>query len=320
MNEQKSVLKEIILKINLNHTAMKVRKEFMGLMVVAVAAALFFTQSCSKDDKGSVSETELALARDDAYVDALYDETDNLVIAEMATLDDNDYATVALKSTSEDVCYSVTVDHPDTTTFPKVVTIDYGEGCSVVFNGDTITRSGQVIITLSNRWFVQDAQQVMTFNNFYFNGAKIEGSRTIINLGLNNQNRPEIGVELENGKVTFADNTYMTRTASHVRSWARQPNPLNDTVFITGTANGINTMGEDYSREITEPLVLVRCSAYQHRWVVAAGKVDITNSVHGIITIDYTGSGCTGDVVVIKNGNQYNYTFRYRYRNHNSNN
>jgi hypothetical protein len=320
MNEQNSVSREIITKIKLNHTAMKVRKIFIGLIAVAGLTVVFFTQSCSKDDKGSVSETDIALARDDAYADALYDEVDNLVVAEMATLDNNDYATDALKSTSESVCYTVTVDHHDTTTYPKVVTIDFGAGCSVVFNGDTITRSGQVIITLTNRWFVQDAQQVMTFNNFYLNNTKIEGIRTITNLGVNNQNRPEIGVELENGKITFADNTYLTRTASHVRAWARQPNPLNDTVFITGTANGINTMGEDYNREITEPLVLVRCSAYQYRWVVAGGKVEITNSVHGIITIDYTGSGCTGNVVVNKNGNQYNYTFRYRYRNHNGSN
>lgn len=299
---------------------MKVRKVFMGLMAVAGLTTVLFMQSCSKDDKGSVSETDIALARDDAYADALYDEVDNLVVAEMAILDGNDYATDALKSTSEIVCYTVTVDHPDTITYPKVVTIDFGEGCSVVFNGDTITRSGQVIITLTNRWFVLDAQQVMTFNNFYLNNAKIEGTRTITNLGVNNQNRPEISVELENGKVTFADDTYLTRTASHVRAWARQPNPVNDTVFITGTASGINTLGENYAREITEPLVLVRCSAFQYRWVVAGGKVDITNSVHGIITIDYNGSGCTGNVVVNKNGSQYNYTFRYRYRNHNNNN
>jgi hypothetical protein len=320
MNEQNSVSREIITKIKLNHTAMKVRKIFIGLIAVAGLTTVLFMQSCSKDDKGSVSETELALAKDDAYADALYDEVDNLVVAEMAILDDNDYGADALKSTADVACYTVTVDHNDTTTYPKVVTIDFGEGCSVVFNGDTITRSGQVIITLSNRWFVQGAQQVLTFNNFYLNNAKIEGTRTITNLGVNNQNRPEISVELENGKVTFADDTYLTRTASHVRAWARQPNPLNDTVFITGTAHGINTLGEDYTREITEPLVLVRCSAYQNRWVIAGGMVEITNSAHGIITIDYTGSGCTGNVVLNKNGNQYNYTFRYRYHNHNGNN
>ncbi len=297
---------------------MKMKNRLLGVMLFTTAA-VFITQSCSKDEDGSVSGADIALAQDEAYVEALYDEVDNMVFNEVKTLDDDDYVVAGLKSTFEDVCYTVTVNHPDTTTFPKEVIIDFGEGCTVVFNGDTITRSGQIVVTVTNRWFMPDAQHIMTFNNFYFNGARVEGTRTMTNNGLNERNRLEIGIELENGKVTFGD-AYMTRTASHVREWARHINPLNDTIFVTGSANGINVLGETYSRVITEPLVLVRCAEFQYRWAVSAGKVDITNSARGNMTIEHSGNGCSGDVIVEIDGNQYEYQFRYKYRNGNESN
>ena len=46
---------------------MKKKNGLFGLMFVA-AAAVIFAQSCSKDDKGSISATDIALAKDHAYV------------------------------------------------------------------------------------------------------------------------------------------------------------------------------------------------------------------------------------------------------------
>ncbi len=179
---------------------MEKKNGLIGLLFVA-AAAVIFSQSCSKDDNGSISATDIALAKDDAYVEALFDELDDLAITELTSLDENDYQTTGLKSTSEGNCYTVTVNHPDTTTFPKEITIDFGNVCALVFNGDSITRSGQINMSISNRWSVQNAVQVMTFHNFYFNGAKIEGTRTMTNNGLNEQNRLEIPLSWKTGRL-----------------------------------------------------------------------------------------------------------------------
>jgi hypothetical protein len=294
---------------------MKTRKELLGLMMLA-AATLFLVQSCSKEeDGGSMSDTDIALAQDDAYADALYDDVDNFVAEELVTLDVSGYNPSGLKSTSNEVCYSVTVDHPDLTTFPKLITIDFGVGCSMVFNGDTITREGRIIITITNRWYITGAEHQITFQDFYMNGVKIEGTRTIINQGLNIRNHLELGVTLKNGKIIFNDTAWISREAQHTREWSRQPDPLNDTIWISGSASGTNILGEQYAREIAEPLMLVRCAEHHYRWVIAGGLVEITNSVRGNCTIDYTGSGCDGEVVIGKNGREYRYEFRYRYRN-----
>ena len=295
---------------------MKAKKNILGLMLAALTA-LFIVQSCSREDDGSISETDLALAQDEAYADAVYTEIDNMVVSEITTLDGNAYMPSGLKSTDdEEPCFSVTVDHPDSTHFPKVIMLDYGDGCTIIFRDDTITRKGQIIITITDRWFMPGAEHIVTFNNFYFNDVKVEGTRTITNLGLNDEDNLEMGIVLAGGKIIFNDTTWMTREADHIREWIRYRTPQNDTVIITGSAHGINVLGQDYSRSITEPLVLVHCREYKWRWVIVDGTVEITNSVTGTSTIDYSAEGCDGTVIVNKNGYRHNYEFRYNHRHH----
>jgi len=286
---------------------------------IAMIAASFYMQSCSKSDDGSISEADLTLAQDEAYADALYEEVDNTVSAELSALDGNGYSVMGLKSTEDDICSTITVDHPDSTSFPKVITIDYGDGCTMIFRDDTITRKGQIIITLTNRWWVPGAEHIITFNEFFINDVKIEGTRTITNLGMNDAYHFEMSIVLEGGKITFNDTAFMTREASHLREWIFASNPQNDTVLITGTATGLNVMGETYNRVIVEPLVLVHCDEYRWRWVIVDGLVEITNSSSGTTTIDYTADGCDGTVIVNKNGYRHNYEFKFHRRNHRNN-
>lgn len=276
-----------------------------------IAAVLVFFPSCSKDDSDEIPKEDLAIAQDEAYVDAVFDAMDNMALEEVVELDDEDYGFT--ETSSNVMCYSVTVNSNDTTTFPKTVTIDFGDGCTLTYNGDTITRSGQIIVTLTNRWFVLGAQHIITFNNFYFNGAKIEGTRTITNNGINDLNRYESSVALENGKITFDEDTYITRSSNHVREWAWHLNPLNDTIYVSGSASSTNILGENYQRHIVEPLEYVRCPG-SFAWGLAGGKLEIINETRGNMTIEHTGDACSGEVIVEKDGTSYKYNFKYRYK------
>jgi hypothetical protein len=283
----------------------KILTGFASLIIIVILSL----HSCTKD-QGAISETDLSLAKDEAYTDALFQELDNLVTTEMTNLDGNGY--VSLKTA---VCYTVTVDHPDSTIFPKVITIDFGDGCSTVFNGDTITRSGKIIVTNTGRWFIPGAEHIVTFQDFYFNGIKVEGTRTVVNEGLNEKNHLETSITLEDGKLTFPDETWISRNAYHLRELARHQDPLKDTIWITGSADGVNKKGEEYVHEIIEPLVMVHCQGFNNRWMIADGKIQITNSVRGSLVIDYSDSACTGNVTIIKDGDSFTYQFRYRNRN-----
>jgi len=292
---------------------MKTKNTMFGLMLVA-AMAIPFLQSCSKTDDGVISETDLGLAQDETYADALYEDVDNLVSDEMGDLDAAGYNPAALKATQDDICRTITVDHPDSTWFPKVVTIDFGDGCTNVYNGDTITRVGKIIVTVTGRWYVTGSSHTVTFDDYYVNQVKIEGTRTITNLGVNERNNMELGIVLEDGKIIFSDTAFMTREADHVREWIRGSVPMNNTIIITGYAEGTNILGEDYSRLITEPLVMVRCMNYVMRWGIVDGTIEITNSVRGITTIEYNSDGCNRDIAITKNGIRHSYPFRFRFR------
>jgi hypothetical protein len=287
---------------------MEIKNGMIALALLLVIGT--FSLSCSKEKGGDIPETDISLAQEDAFIEALFDDIDNMTFAEAQNQDNGE---MTLQSSNENVCYTVDVDHPDTTTFPKVITVDFGEGCTIVFNGDTITRSGQVNITLTDRWFMPNAKLIVTFNNFYYNGVKIEGTRTTTNLGWNDRGNLEIGVKLENGKVIFSEDLFITRTSDHLREHVLHFNSLNDTIFVTGNASGINRYGEEYNRTIIDPVVIVRCADLDYRWAIAGGKVQVINSVRGTMTIEHSGDCGSREVVIEKNGEKYTYPFRYRY-------
>jgi hypothetical protein len=291
-------------------------KNLMVLMLSAVGVLVI--PSCSKDNSGNISTKDVVAAQDEVYADALYQEVDNTVVSSITTLDFSGFSNMNMKSTAHDSddCMMVTVDHPDSVSFPKVATLDFGEGCTRIFKNDTITLKGQIIVTLTDHWFVTGSQHVITFNNFYINGVKLEGTRTITNKGLNDKNNFELGIVLTGGKVIFNDTAFLTRESNHVREWIRGHNPLNDTMLVTGSASGINIQGEQYERIITTPLVLIRCQDVKWRWVIIKGTIQITNSVTGVSTIDYTSTGCEGSVVLNKDGFHLNMPFAYKHHNH----
>lgn len=296
---------------------MKTGKSLASVLLTAVTAVLMIV-SCSKDNTGTISSGDVAAAQDEIYADALYEEVDNTVLSNITTLSAVGFSVMNMKSTDTDGvdCMQITVDHPDSVSFPKVVTFDFGAGCTRIFRDDTIVYKGQIIVTLTDHWFVTGAQHVVTFNNFYINGVKLEGTRTITNKGLNAKNHLELGIVLQNGKVTFNDTAFMTRESNHVREWIRKNNPQNDTMLITGTASGLNIKGEHYERLITSPLVLVHCQDFHWRWAIVGGAIQITNSVSGVTTVDYSSTGCEESVVLNKNGIHLNMPFRYHHHNH----
>jgi hypothetical protein len=77
-----------------------------------------------------------------------------------------------------------------------VVTIDYGEGCTVIINGEEYTRKGMIKITVTERWFIEGASRTTTFIDFYMNDVKVEGTRTLTNIGANDDGNLEFSHEL----------------------------------------------------------------------------------------------------------------------------
>lgn len=289
---------------------MKTSHYFLGLLLVLLSSV--FIISCERD-KDQLSNEVVTLAETETINNAIYEEIDGTVETTLATLDLNKYDVSSLKSTSADACPVITVDHPDTTYFPKIVTIDYGDGCSFVFNNDTITRKGRIIITVTGRYFVTDAQRIITFENFYINDVKIEGTRTIANLGINDKGHLTFGIKLEDGKITFNDGKFVTCESERVREWVRSSDWTKDTIYVTGRASGTNIQGDNYSCEIDDPLVLVHCLVFNRHWTIVDGSLVITIGNETPIIIDYGDGNCDRTINISKGSKSRSFEFHYRH-------
>jgi hypothetical protein len=93
----------------------------------------------------------------------------------------------------DDSCPAVTVEHPGTGVWPKIITIDYGTGCTGFYNN---TRSGKIIIEVTGLRIAEGSKRTVTFDNYYFNGIKVEGTKVLENLGQNDDQNFVIAVTL----------------------------------------------------------------------------------------------------------------------------
>ena len=295
-------------------------KKFRVLFPTGLIAIMaFFAMSCEKNELSPISDpdvsTDILLAQDDVVSDDIYNDIDADIQSAVQTLEENEFQTVSTKSADDEFpCLEVTVDHPDTTQFPKVISFDYGEGCMFIINGDTITKKGMILVTLTDRFFNPGAQRIVTFKEFYMNEVKVEGTITSTYIGINDDELLEYTMILEDGKLIYNDTTQYTREARHKKEWYRSSVPVEDSLYISGSMWGTNIEGVEYSREITDKLTLAHCSSYGRRWVIVDGEV--VSTVGDIQTvIDYSDGGCDGTAMVIGNGIHQRIRVREHHRN-----
>jgi hypothetical protein len=182
------------------------------LMMTALALFSFF--SCTKDTN-PIEQASADLVDDDAVTEVAYEDVSTTVdnatmIMENLGLLKGDFESGVVLA---DSCPTITIS---TGTFPKTITINYGTGCSG-FNGST--RSGKIIITASDRRTVVNATRTVTFDNYYFNGIKIKGTKEFKNLGPNSNQNMVISDKLTDGKAILPSGDSILRAYNHQREW-----------------------------------------------------------------------------------------------------
>jgi len=146
----------------------------------------------------------------------------------------------------------------DFTTFPKTITIDYQSG---VLCKDGITRKGKIIIVSSDWNRKKDSEHTATFENYYHNDFKVEGTHYVKNLGQNQNDNLEYRVVVENGKITNESVGSISYIENSTRTWiAGSDTPLNiwdDDYLLDGTQSGVSSKDIEYSLTVQDPLHFV---------------------------------------------------------------
>jgi len=240
--------------------------------------------ACEKTEQNSL-QTDIAeeIALTDLLYDDIFDEVDDaMYFMELG------FSGEGLKSASDITCKVITVEHPNDSTFwPRTVTIDYGDGCTGP-NGRV--RKGKIIVVVNQAYKNEEHYRITTFDNFYIDDFKVEGTKTISNEGKNIDGNYVFSVTLEDGKVIKPNGDTISRSINHEREWLSGSNTRfrwDDQYFVTGYATGVNHNHLAYTRTIVNPLyITLDC-----RWI-RSGTVEINVEGKEPIILDYGEGAC----------------------------
>jgi hypothetical protein len=253
--------------------------------------------SCSKNDKGNVPVTDegktVELTSAKVNTDALYDDV-SMEVLQVNT--DNGLSNQP--TTVNQACATVTISPTDLAVWPKTVTIDYGTTGCTGLNG--FVRKGKISYTLNKKLLQTGAVLTISFDNYSVNGYKLEGVYTITNNG--SANGLNISVQLVNGKVTYPDGTWYTKTSN--TTWVQSAGAgtlsyLDDEYDLTGTGTVASSVGNTLTATSKSNL---------HRKVTCtntvSGLLDLTfNNISG--TLDFGNGECDKNAVLTIAGKQY---------------
>jgi len=288
---------------------MEIRKFTIRLSFFIIAGLLSLS-SCKKESSSPTnnpltSQQSIQVQNADVQ-DALADKTEEDIDNKLDELQNNNYAVDGMRSllTGLSDTVVITVDHPDTTTFPKVVTLtyySYRDSCA----NETIIKNGKIIVTITsaNPNHRKLVSRAFVFSNF----AVTTDSTTIILNGTREVNREKESVKftgLQSVRISVTDaitaatkfavattgktdtlyftrNVNKVRTAvSHFRNILYRPLDLihfyfrhiasSDTITYNGTVTGVNEENNTYTKTITSPLTVTE---YRGSLVVSSGTL-----------------------------------------------
>jgi hypothetical protein len=215
-----------------------------SLIVLSTGVILF---SCQKDKKEEPADNTDAIQLSIAHntSETLYDDVFDVV------LQDGQSNNVAGKGES---CATVTLNNTEPNTFPKIMTIDFGTGCT---SNNGITRKGKLIATLSGKIRTAGTVVSVAFENYYVNGYKLEGSFSITN----NSGNSGLGftTQTTNGKLIYPDGTtWFTHSGTHTLTQTAGAGTItftDDDFSLTGNGTTASSAGNSLSTNITTALI-----------------------------------------------------------------
>jgi hypothetical protein len=281
-------------------------------LLIVVALALFTFFSCTKDSK-PIDTVSTELVDDDAVTDLAFEDVYNTADNASIILENQMGAgkgDLESNVVPGDSCPVVTITNPSTGVWPKTITIDYGTGCTG-FNGST--RKGKIIISVTERRYVLNSTRTVTFDNYYFNDIKMEGTKEIKNLGPNNNQNIVFSVKLTGGKLTLPGGKTIERSFEHQREWVAGWNtPKNiwdDECLITGTATGKTINDVAYTNTILTALHWKRACEF-----IVSGTVKFERSGVEPAVLDYGTGECDAIATVTRGEQSTQITLRHKHR------
>lgn len=263
------------------------------LQIIAVFTVMLIFSSCERKEETIIGSDHIITAQDEDLVASLFDDVFGQV-----TNADRQTQLDERKGASNDTCPVITIVSTDTSTLTRQIIIDFGVGCSLVDGG--LLRQGKILVTKVGRYLQEGSVRTITFDDYYVEGNKIEGTKTITNNGRNEKDNLTYTIEVENAIITRPAETTIEWDANRTREFLNgEDTPLfiwDDEYEISGSSSGTNSLGKDFTHTITSPLnVYLAC-----RWI-RSGIIEITIENRPTLTLDYGDGTCDNKATISVN-------------------
>ena len=224
----------------------------LKMSAVIFFAAMLTLTSCKKDKTENEVETSFELTTDGAISDNLMEDVSD--VKDEALIDKDLMGTFGPTGTAgtNNLLSCATVTVTPATGFPKTIVIDFGLGC--LSNG--VFRKGKIQIVLSDSLRRTGSTAVTTFDNYYVNQYKVEGTITWTNTSTANARGWRR--EVVNGKITAPDGRYWLhngiKNILQTAGYSTPRNLLDDVFSITGSGSVTNAAGRTRTSAIINAL------------------------------------------------------------------
>ena len=274
-----------------------------------LAAGLSLTSGCKKlvhQNIQAASNSSVAIVVFNDVFEQL-----NAAVSSESALDEMTEASWNLNGT---LCATVTLE-PLGATFPKTLTIDYGNGC---IGADGMTRTGKIVATFSGNFRNEGTSVNLIFDGFSTGQYALAGTDSISNNGTNGSGDPQFSEVLRDVVIswgtqqvlweadlnrTWTEGSETNFTTDTVGGTLNMAGLLDDIFELTGSASGNDANTHPFTLEITTPLVLQTGCGF-----IKQGTLTVSPANFNDGAVDYGTGECDPQATIEVDGEVFNFT------------
>lgn len=250
--------------------------------IVLLAFVAIFVSSCNTDDNLPAPEPNLSVVNEEIAINAVIEDLDNITLSVLSKNGLAARTTVNLPV--GELCPGAIITMDKTN---KKITIDFGSGCT---SENGTIRKGKIMLSYNGNLLFPGAKVVATFDDYEVNGFVLEGVRTLLNKSVDlESNSISLEIKVENAKVTWPDNTFVTFSSNETRKIEFTSEGYIATA--KGTASGISKEGFAYTSVVTTPLEITQKCLDSGKTVPSSGMINFKYD-NMEVTVDYGDGTC----------------------------
>jgi hypothetical protein len=263
---------------------MKTRIILFSFMLFLLAFA------CNTDDEKTFDQNDQAVFQGEESLESLFDAIESVTFSALNYADANSGGRKTILDDPEIACAEIGWSG---NAEAGRIEIDFGTGCE---GPDGKIRSGIIVVEYSGQWLEPGATITTVTNNFFVDDLKVEGTRVLENISVS-MNELKYSVVLTGGKITWPDETFITRATERVHTITFGDNFEDYELEVEGTASGITRLGAIYEAATVEPLVF-KSSCRGAIYLPVQGVKTINVPGRREITVNYGTGDCDNSFTV----------------------